>query len=78
MPNSCSIYAQFLPNKKARPQNGTGFDTGNVVFYSYLILPQRKGSPRRHVVENRRGLLFCHVVHLAGVYLYSMSIVFYT
>nr|DAK94155.1 MAG TPA: hypothetical protein [Caudoviricetes sp.] len=78
MPNFCSIYAQFLPNKKARPQNGTGFDKENVVFYSYLILPQRKGSPHRHVAENRRGLLFRYFVYLAGVYLCSMSIVFYT
>nr|DAI52839.1 MAG TPA: hypothetical protein [Caudoviricetes sp.] len=47
MPNSRSIYAQFLPNKKARPKNGTGFDRRNVVFYGYLILPQRKGSLHR-------------------------------
>nr|DAH86883.1 MAG TPA: hypothetical protein [Bacteriophage sp.] len=34
--------------------------------------------PRRYVAENRRGLLFRHVVYLAGAYLYSMPIVFYT
>ena len=76
MPNSCSIYAQFLL-KKARPQNGTGFDKENVVFYGYLILPQRKGSPHRHVAENWRALLFRHVVRKFYGYLGNMPIALY-
>lgn len=77
MANLCSIYAQFMPNKKARPKNGTGFDRENVIFYSYLILPKKKGSPRRHVAENRRGLLFRHIVRKFYGYLGNMPIALY-
>nr|DAI86402.1 MAG TPA: hypothetical protein [Caudoviricetes sp.] len=68
----------FCPTKKPAPKMGRVSTLEMWYFIATLFSPQRKGSPHRHVAENRRGLLFRHVVHLAGVYLCSMSIVFCT
>jgi hypothetical protein len=62
MPNSCSIYAQFMPNKKARPQNGTGFDTGNVVFYKYLFSPNGKVAPAGTLQKTGGGFCFLKIL----------------
>lgn len=60
MPNFCSIPAQIMPNKKARPQNGTGFDTRNVVFYGYLFSPNGKVAPTGTLQKTGGG--FCFVM----------------
>lgn len=58
MPNSCSIYDQILP-KKARPQNGTGFDTGNVIFYKHLFSPNGKVAPTGAFIARWGLCYFC-------------------
>lgn len=78
MPNSCSIYAQFLQNKKARPQNGTGFDKENVVFYKHLFSPNGKVAPTGTLQKTGGGFYFV-MLYTRWVYiLVTLPIALYT
>nr|DAF68126.1 MAG TPA: hypothetical protein [Caudoviricetes sp.] len=78
MPNYCSIYAQFLPNKNARPQNGTGFDTGNVLFYRYLFSPMKRQAPADTLQKTGGGFCFVMLYTQRVYILVALPIALYT